>query len=542
MYSFIKPYDKTIRKYLYILRCTYIIRGLFLLIPSLSIKILFDNLIPSKNINKIVVWIIVFIILSILINAYMFYFVDYLGDKSATIISNDIRKKLLKKMLSVSMITYSKLDQDSLYNIIIQDTTIAIVSFINDKVCYIVALIQYIFYLIILFYIEWKIGVILAIISPLFFIITWKNEKKFYLASKDERNQADNLIKHFYLILNCKKQAYLYNKNTYFYNFFKSALTTWEKSKIHYSLFFNLLNRIPNFLKELVSFIIIGICSINVIHNKISLGTLILINQIISYAFEQLTIMVTSKVQVSSTKHIFERINKLLFIDEINNNLQPSNHTIINFYDVDINIKKNFLYHINNFCISENGIFLLRGQNGCGKTFLFNIITNLVKTNFKNTNHIQIPSLDCIGYFCTPNFFINDTILNNITFNENKDPHVIEEITTMLQIKNLDHIINTSNLTLSLGQQQKINLARFFINNINKDIWLLDEPLVNLDITTTKQIVNFLEKHSKVKKILIVSHDEIFEEKAKIIFKIEDNQLKTCENKLNLLREENYQV
>ncbi|MEO9274798.1 thiol reductant ABC exporter subunit CydD [Marinomonas sp. 5E14-1] len=58
---------------------------------------------------------------------------------------------------------------------------------------------------------------------------------------------------------------------------------------------------------------------------------------------------------------------------------------------------------------------------------------------------------------------------------------------------------------LSGGQMQRLSIARALLSNA--DVWLLDEPCSGLDEDTAQAVLTTLEKVSKGKTLLIVSHD-----------------------------------
>jgi ATP-binding cassette, subfamily C, bacterial CydD len=58
---------------------------------------------------------------------------------------------------------------------------------------------------------------------------------------------------------------------------------------------------------------------------------------------------------------------------------------------------------------------------------------------------------------------------------------------------------------LSGGQMQRLSIARALLSKA--DMWLLDEPCSGLDKETAQTVLETLEKASKGKTLLIVSHD-----------------------------------
>ena len=64
---------------------------------------------------------------------------------------------------------------------------------------------------------------------------------------------------------------------------------------------------------------------------------------------------------------------------------------------------------------------------------------------------------------------------------------------------------------LSGGEQQRIAIARAFINN--PDLILADEPTGNLDPETSEEIIELLQNISKSKTVLMASHDKYLMDK-----------------------------
>ena len=65
---------------------------------------------------------------------------------------------------------------------------------------------------------------------------------------------------------------------------------------------------------------------------------------------------------------------------------------------------------------------------------------------------------------------------------------LLDAILKMLNINFLDKKIDTSNLNLSLEEQQKVSLARVLLQE--SKVLILDEPLSNLDTDSAKMFIN----------------------------------------------------
>ena len=91
-----------------------------------------------------------------------------------------------------------------------------------------------------------------------------------------------------------------------------------------------------------------------------------------------------------------------------------------------------------------------------------------------------------------------------------------EKINNVLKILNLDIFVSTlpskletvigsKGIELSVGQKQRIGIARALIRN--PEILILDESTNSLDKKTEEEIINFLKKLKKTKTIIFVTHD-----------------------------------
>lgn len=526
IYKSLMPYESFVKKYIWSLRLTVLLKGILMLFFPLATKILVDKLILAGNFKYITLWIIICLLASIIIYGFNFLFVEYYGDKISTIIGNFLRKKLINRLLDVPVYAFDKFDQGMLYNTIISETNVAAVAFLNDKVMFIICLIQAAIYMILTLVFSWKIGLITLGVSPLFFFVSFKNQKRFHSSIKSERNALDCLIKNFNLIVKNKKQIHLYNKNKYFFNKVSSSIDSWGNARIKYNFFYTFLQQLPTLLNEMTILLIYGMGALFVVNKEISIGTLLLLTQIVILLFQEISNIVKVKVDVQNAKPLFDRINKILFTEADDNLfLLKSNSTNLHLSDVDIVVNSKVLYHINNFFIDSPGIYLLQGANGTGKTYLLNSITGIVRGTTEKEAVINVPNFDKIGYLSSPSFFIDDTVLNNISFGEEIDTNFIDEIKNIFDLDFLEKKVTTNPLNLSLGQQQKISLSRFFWHHKNKNYWFIDEPLVNLDVKTINKLCAYIKTKSINKIIIIISHDSYFENIAKQIYIIKNNSL-----------------
>jgi len=172
---------------------------------------------------------------------------------------------------------------------------------------------------------------------------------------------------------------------------------------------------------------------------------------------------------------------------------------------------------LENVCleIKNKEIIGIRGENGIGKTTLFNIIAGIENSTsgivkignddkkikigviFQNYNSTLLPWLNV-----EKNIQIPLTIKG---VNKNKKNKKTNEILELLKFDNIP-LKNFPN-QLSGGQKQKVAIARALINN--PDILILDEPFSNLDYKTSLELQDVLLNIHEQRDIamLLVSHE-----------------------------------
>ena len=122
---------------------------------------------------------------------------------------------------------------------------------------------------------------------------------------------------------------------------------------------------------------------------------------------------------------------------------------------------------------------------------------------------------DKIGYVGQDSFLLNDTIINNITFRDEKiNLKKIEEVLRFSNLydtfkpfpKGLQKFAGERGINLSGGQKQRVSMARSFFRN--PSLLLMDEPTSALDNKTKKMLISTLEGLKKNITIVCITHDK----------------------------------
>lgn len=194
----------------------------------------------------------------------------------------------------------------------------------------------------------------------------------------------------------------------------------------------------------------------------------------------------------------------------------------ISFEDVDFSYVTNekVLSDIN-FSVDPGQTIAIVGPTGAGKTTFVNLIARLYDTDNGN---IYIDGKDIkewdleilrknVGYLIQDTFLFEDTILNNLKYNNPK-------ITTEQALKVFDNLgvtpfikslpdgletrISTESSEISAGQRQIIALARILLRE--PKILILDEATARIDTKSEKMLQSAIEKACKGKTTFIIAH------------------------------------
>jgi ATPase subunit of ABC transporter with duplicated ATPase domains len=187
------------------------------------------------------------------------------------------------------------------------------------------------------------------------------------------------------------------------------------------------------------------------------------------------------------------------------------NEVIIRFSDVSFgHVHKNPLLVEANFTVRDGSKITIMGQNGAGKSTIFNLITGNLKPT-EGTISIKDGSTIAIGKQVIPREQLDLTVKEffESVFDKkvyNIDPK-IKEVLEVVNLNSDDKKFNERKIkTFSGGQQARLLLAQAIIQE--PDILLLDEPTNNLDKEGIAHLTKFLINYDKT--VLVISHDADF--------------------------------
>ena len=211
--------------------------------------------------------------------------------------------------------------------------------------------------------------------------------------------------------------------------------------------------------------------------------------------------------------------------------------------------KRTILENIN-IDIKEKQTVAFVGESGSGKSTITSLLLKIdevdkgaITFNGINLNDIPFDVLNKkVGFINHNAYIFNTTIRENIKMG--KKDATDEEIYAVLKEANLDSFVKKlpnkldtkvgegGNL-LSGGQKQRLCLARTIIKN--PDIYIFDEATSNIDVESEEKIWESIEKLSKDKTVIIISHRLLNVKNADTIYMLENGVIAESGNHNELM-------
>lgn len=192
------------------------------------------------------------------------------------------------------------------------------------------------------------------------------------------------------------------------------------------------------------------------------------------------------------------------------------------------------------FNIPPGGSISIVGPSGVGKTTMVNL---LLKFYEPQSGAISLDGTDLaeinrkwlreqVGIVSQDTFLFNDTVENNIKYgmpdatkeeviDAAKRAKIDRDISKFP--KGYDTVIGEKGIRISVGQRQRLSIARAFLRNT--PILILDEPTSSIDTETENEIKESLRELMKGRTTIIISHRMSFANLSDTILVIDDGKL-----------------
>ena len=502
--------------------CLELMTFMFMLIPSFLTLYFTDEMI-EKGKSIPYAWGVFVILACVAIHVFQFYFSKYMSQVYVNRVAEDYRMEIAKKISKCQVPAYEKEPKSKIFNIINDMTPVYTLA--NYFICVPVDFIELLVVIFLIFRTHYGLGMIALLMAPLYLVSSYLNKGKLQSLVSEERKNLDAWQREVDIILNQKVSIGLNDSWDYMLKRYQSTLSQFYKTqnKKHFFLLFTM--ELPKFITTLAPLLILIVGGNLVVNAQMNLGTLLFVLQLIVYLFVPLGDIAMVQADLMSQKANFKRAREFVELPEQEEKLPGSEGGELLIKNVTLHrADQSVLYKIPEFSVEEPGLILIKGENGCGKSTLFHILSGVFaeeQMQIEVNGEIQIPSKyrNHFSYLFYPNFIFPGTVRENVLCGRKAEPGSYEKIEELLHLPPADKEVITKPENLSLGEKQKIFLARILFKD--SPFLLLDEPGSNLDDKTERNFAEELGRIKKKKYILVISHNKIYDEIADEIYEIQ---------------------
>lgn len=464
------------------------------------------------------------LIMEVVSQFYFVYLANWLGQD----IIRDIRVKLFNHLMSFKMkyfdnepvgrlVTRSVFDIESISKIFSQ----GLFMIISD-------LLKMIVVLIFMFYMNWKLTIIVMCAMPILVFATRVFQKKMKVAFEEVRTQIANLNTFVQERVTGMKIVQLFSREDIEYEKFKiindKHKKAWIKNVWYNSIFFPIADIVSSISLGLVVWY--GGMNILAQNGSTTFGDLFSYTMFIGMLYNPLRQIADKfnemQMGMIAANRVFEVLDTEDHIQDKGKTTAPTFKGNIDFKNVHFSYtdKEEVLKGIN-IQVNEGETIAIVGATGAGKSTIINLLNRFYEINSgeilidgTNIKDFTLKSLrNQIAVVLQDVFLFADTIHNNITL---ENPNISREdvIRAAKEIgvhdfimtlpHGYDYNVKERGVMLSSGQRQLIAFLRAFVSN--PSILILDEATSSIDSYSEDLIQRATETITKGRTSIVIAH------------------------------------
>lgn len=486
-----------------------------------------DSYIEPKDSQGLLLYIVIMGVVLLLEVASQFYFVywaNWLGQD----IVKDIRVKLFNHLSSFRMKYFDNAPVGQLVTRSVYDIESIAKIFSQGLFMIISDLMKMVVVLIFMFFMNWKLTLIVLAAMPILLYATSVFQKKMKVAFEEVRTQISNMNTFVQERVTGMKIVQLFSREDIEYEKFKEINKkhndAWLKNVLYNSIFFP----IADIVSSLTLGFIVWYGGMSILNgdNITTFGDLFAYTMLISMLFNPLRQIADKfnemQMGMVSANRVFEILESDELVQDTGKREAPKFKGSIEFRDVHFGyLEKEEVLKGVSLSVNAGETIAIVGATGAGKSTIINLLNRFYEINSGeisidgiNIDEFRLASLRTqIAVVLQDVFLFADTILNNITLN---NPDITREdvvnaakkIGIHQFIMNLpngyDYNVKERGVMLSSGQRQLIAFLRAYVSN--PSILILDEATSSIDSYSEELIQNATETITQGRTSIVIAH------------------------------------
>lgn len=404
--------------------------------------------------------------------------------------------------------------------------------------------------LIVMLFMNWKMALImLAVVPCIIIIISLISPLQQKAAEKDMKNEEGNrsymseILTHLILFRVYRMKETAVKETELRYD--RKA-----KSRMLLSLLQGITGFLNNFIGFALLFVTMGAGAVFAVKGEVTVGTLIAMVQLTNYVLLPINAMSGWMRTFNEVKASLSRVEEVLELpvyekeraDSLKNPGDRFQCLVVESLTFQYGAKetaKKVLCGVN--AVFERGVTAVIGESGSGKSTLLKLLLGIYEPESgriygKNAEGSVLESNgeSLASYVPGDGFLFHGTVKENILMGRKEEKERLRQVlkqanllSVMEQLEGgLNHEVSESGGNLSMGQQQRIALARALYSD--RPVLILDEPTANLDPDAVELFWNMIRAVSEDKITIIVTHNMEIASRCDLVYFLREGILKKC--------------
>lgn len=556
LFGFAKPYMKQF----YLLVFLTFFLAVLVPIRPLIVAQAIDVYVPKGDYSGLVTMLII-LVLHLILSAVVQYAHTYLSGWVGQTIIKDIRIKLYNHILRLKLKFFDKTPIGRLVTRNVSDIETLSNVFSEGVAALIGDMLQLVFIMGFMFYMDWKLTLISLSTLPLLIFSTYIFKEKIKVTFNDVRNAVSNLNSFVQEHVTGMSIVQIFNAEKREYEKFKEINKEHEKAHIRSVLYYAIYFPVAEIIQAMAIGMLVWYGARGILSDSgMAPGVIISFIMYLQMFFRPIRMIAdrfnTLQMGIVSSNRIFDLLDSDEHIVDEGDYVPKDFRGEVKFKNVwfAYNEEEYVLKDIS-FQAKEGETIALVGATGAGKSSVISLLSRFYEIN---KGSIEIDGHDLkeydlsalrekIGVVLQDVFLFSDTIRNNITLgNPNISDDKIKQAAKLVGAKKFierlpggfDYNVMERGSTLSVGQRQLISFVRAMV--YDPQIIVLDEATSSVDTETEEMIQNAIEQLMKGRTSIVIAHRLSTIQNADRIIVLDKGEIKETGTHQELLDKNGY--
>ncbi len=523
LYTYIKPYSMQF----YLLILLTIALGIVGPVRPILVSWAIDDYIAIGDYQGLLNITIILIIL-IFASGIFQYIHTYLSGWLGQYIIKDIRVKLYEHLLKMQLKFFDRTPIGRLVTRNVSDIETLSEVFSQGLAALIADVLQLVFILIFMFYLDWKLTLVSLSTFPLLVVATYIFKEKIKNAFNEVRTAVSNLNSFVQEHITGMTIVQMFNSESREYEKFKEINKEHRRAHIKSVLYYSVYYPVSEVIQALGIGLIVWFGAKEMIqdHTTMTFGSLTAFIMFLNQFFRPIRQIAdrynTLQMGIVSSSRIFDLLDNHDHVPDEGAYSPERMEGTVEFKKVWFAYNdEDYVLKDISFEVEKGKTLALVGATGAGKSSVINLLSRFYDINKGDIlvdgvsiKDYQLKALRSnIGVVLQDVFLFSDTIETNINLgNYDISRSRIYEAAELVGAKNfierlpgkLDYNVMERGATLSVGQRQLISFIRAMV--YDPKILVLDEATSSVDSETEEMIQNAIQKMMKGRTSIVIAH------------------------------------